>query len=290
MFKRLCLAIAFSPRFEALLAEAARFTQVFNGHLTVLHVGQLADQQTQTIRTTLLKYGLEENRYEIVCDTGDPIKVILQTCHKQEIDLLIAGALQKEKIFQYYLGTIGRTILRKSKCSVLMLTNPSMEKNSWDNIAALAEDSPFIKEALVAACEMGTLMQTKWLHIVRELKMYGLTLSASEHATEDQYNSLRQQLVKTEIDQAEQLLQDIPHSGIKINIKVVSGKSGFELARFAERKKANLLVVGAPGRKFYFIDRLFRHDLEYIFADMPCNLLVVHPRKSTTTKKDVAHG
>jgi hypothetical protein len=65
---------------------------------------------------------------------------------------------------------------------------------------------------------------------------------------------------------------------VKINIKVISGKSGFELARFAEKKHANLLVAGAPGRKFRLFDRLFRHDLEYIFADMPCNLLIVNPR------------
>jgi nucleotide-binding universal stress UspA family protein len=289
MFSSLCLAFAFSPRAEALLAEAARFTILFNARLTVLHVGQLTGEQYQYIKDTLLRHGLEEDRSNIICDTGDPTKVILNTCSKNDIDLLIAGALQKENILKYYLGTIGRTILRKSKCSVLMLTNPSIEQKSIDNIVALAEDSPFIQETLTAACEIGSKFQSKWIHVVREIKLYGLTLSASSQDNEAQYDSMRQELIKHEIDQAEKFLKNIPHEGVKVNIKIVSGKSGFELARFTERKHADLLVVGAPGRRFYFIDRIFRHDLEYIFADMPCNLMVIHPARAST-KKDIVHG
>ena len=71
---------------------------------------------------------------------------------------------------------------------------------------------------------------------------------------------------------------------LKINIKIVSGKSGFEIAQFAQRKQADLLVVGAPPRRFSLFDRVFTHDQEYIFADLPCNLLIVNPRK------EAAHG
>jgi nucleotide-binding universal stress UspA family protein len=63
---------------------------------------------------------------------------------------------------------------------------------------------------------------------------------------------------------------------VKINIKMLSGKSGFELCKFVERKQAGLLVVGAPPRRFSLFDRIFPHDLEYVFADLPCNLLVVN--------------
>jgi hypothetical protein len=45
------------------------------------------------------------------------------------------------------------------------------------------------------------------------------------------------------------------------------------------RKHADLLIVGASPRKFSFFDRVFPHDLEYIFGDLPCNLLMVSKRK-----------
>jgi hypothetical protein len=87
-----------------------------------------------------------------------------------------------------------------------------------------------------------------------------------------------QGMVREEIDEVEKILARIPRENLKVNIKMLSGKSGYELARFAERKKAELLIVGAPARRFSLFDRVFPHDLEYIFANLPCNLLIINPR------------
>ena len=86
--------------------------------------------------------------------------------------------------------------------------------------------------------------------------------------------------MREEIIVVEKMLEKIPHSKTKVNIKMLSGKSGFELRRFVERKQADLLVVGAPPRRLSLFDRIFPHDLEYIFADMPCNLLIINQRES----------
>jgi nucleotide-binding universal stress UspA family protein len=276
MFHRICLAFAFSPRAEALVFEAARLTRVFNGHLSILHVGVCSIEEKEKISTLAVRHGLGENQFEIICEAGSPSKVILSACRREKIDLLIAGALQKEKLIKYYLGTIGRTILRKSNCSVLMLTNPTAGGMSLNNIVTLAEDSPYIEKAIEASCQLAQISKAKWIHIVRELKMFGLTLSAMDQSSEGEYDRQLHQLVQDEIEHVEEILKRVPPSGTKVNIKVISGKSGFELARFAEKKNADLLVVGAPERRFHFFDRLFRHDLEYVFADMPCNLLIVH--------------
>jgi nucleotide-binding universal stress UspA family protein len=104
-------------------------------------------------------------------------------------------------------------------------------------------------------------------------------MSVADQESEEAYDDLRHKLVQDEIEKVEQLMADIPHHGLKINIKIVAGKSGFELSKFAIRKNADLLIVGASSRRFFLVDRLFTHDLEYIFADLPCNLLMVHPRK-----------
>jgi nucleotide-binding universal stress UspA family protein len=279
MFHRLCLAFAFSPRAEALVSEATRLTRVFNGHLSVLHVGACTIEEKNQIVALVKKYGLTDNQFEIICEAGTTSKVILSVCKREKIDLLVAGALQKENIIKYYLGTIGRTILRKADCSVLMLTNPTEGGIALNNIVTLAEDSNYVEDAINVSCQLAQSAKGKWIHIVRELKMYGLTLSALDQNTEEEYDQQRHQLLQEEIDKVEEILCRVPHSEVKVNIKVISGKSGFELARFAEKKHADLLVVGAPERRFRFFDRLFRHDLEYIFADMPCNLLIVHGKR-----------
>jgi len=123
---------------------------------------------------------------------------------------------------------------------------------------------------------LGKIEKSNWLHVVREIKLYGLTMSAAEQCSEDEYTQLRNDLVSTEIDNVQVMLNKIPHEGLKVNIKILSGKSGFELAQFATRKNADLLVMGATQRKFSFFDRVFPHDQEYIFADLPCSILIVN--------------
>lgn len=277
MFQRLSLAVGFSPRTEALLAEAARLCIGWKAKLTVVHVGSLEPEKITFLKECLLRFGLTEGDFNIYTRSGDPAKVIIDACRENQTDLLIAGALQREKLIKYYLGTVGRTLLRKAPCSVLMLTDPQATEHRFEHIVALAEDTPYIRETLQAACATAAVTGAAWLHILRELKMYGLSLTASEQSTEEEYTKMRHQLVRDEIDAAESLLSGIPHTGVRVNIKVVSGKAGFEVSKFAELKEAELIVVGAPERRFNLLDRFFSNDLEYLFADLPCNLMMVKP-------------
>ena len=188
--------------------------------------------------------------------------------------------MKKEKLLKYYLGSIGREILRRADCSVLTLIAPSLNPVPFHNILANAENSNYVKEALDITVEIARSEKATWLHVVRTIKMYGLAMSAAAKATEEGYERFRQSLVQQEIENVEKLLGPMPEDGPKINIKIVSGKSGFALSKFAARKNIQLLVVGAPPRRFSILDRLFPHDIEYLLQDMPCNLLIINPRKT----------
>ena len=280
VIRKIGLAVAFSPRIEALLAETARLKKMWDAELLLIHVGDRKDDLEQRLQQLLVSAGLgADSSVKIFWENGKPSERILSTCRKERIDLLIAGALKKENIVQYYLGTVARKIVRKADCSVLLLTNPSKPSRPFRNVVVNAEDSPFVEEAIITACHIGLKDKADWLHVVREIKLYGLAMTVSEQYSEDEYENVRQNLVKDEIANVEKILQRIPHEGLKVNIKLVSGKSGFELAKFAQRKQADLLVVGAPPRKFSLFDRVFTHDQEYLFADLPCNLLIINPRK-----------
>lgn len=280
------LALAFSPRMEAMMAEATRLLRAYNAQLLLVHVGKETQEAKDQLQTLLAKSELELSQVKILWKEGDPADCILSACKEEQVDLLIAGALKKEQFMKYYLGTIARKILRKANCSVLMLIDPSVERKGFQQIVANAEDSAYVEDALAAACDIGLREKANWLHVVREVKLLGLTMSSMDDCTEDQYNELRNKLMHTEIENVEKLLSKIQHAGLKVNIKLLSGKSGFELAQFAQRKQADLLVVGASPRRFFFFDRVFTHDLEYIFQDMPCNLLVVNPKQ----RKEVGRG
>jgi nucleotide-binding universal stress UspA family protein len=278
-FDKIGLAIAFSPTSQALLTEAARLAVQFNAQLIVVHVGEHGANEVAKMNQLLQSIVSFNITPVILWRKGKPVEEILKVCNNENIDLLVAGALKKENILQNYIGTVARKIMRKANCSVLMIQNPTRERNPTNNIVVNAEDSPFVEEAIGAACYIGQLENAQWLHITRELKLLGLALSANEQCTEEEYHNSMQGMVREELEQVEKILARTPHSKLKVNIKVLSGKAGFELARFAERKNADLLIVGAPARRFSLFDRVFPHDLEYIFANLPCNLLVVNLKK-----------
>jgi nucleotide-binding universal stress UspA family protein len=216
----------------------------------------------------------------VIWASGKPAEQILRVCKKENIDLLIAGALRKENLVQFYLGTIARKILRKADCSVLMFTDPSTSPQPIKSIVVSAEDSPYVDEAITAACEVGRSERASWLHIVKEARQYSLATSDGDENTDNGFMNSEETLVEEQVEGIKKTLQKIPHAGLKINIKVVSGKAGFQVAKFSQRKHADLLVVGASPRRSNLFDRVFPHDLEYIFKDLPCNLLIVHPPKA----------
>jgi nucleotide-binding universal stress UspA family protein len=279
-FRKIGLALAFSPRMEALLAEASRLKKLWNSELILIHVGHHGEKEEKFLEELLMKIGLAaQPDVRIIWASGKPADQILRVCKKEDVDLLIAGALRKENLVQFYLGTIARKILRKADCCVLMFTDPSTSPQPIKNIVVNAEDSPYVDEAIVAACELGRSERASWLHIVKEVRQYILAASGDDENSGNDVVNSEEALITEQIESIEKTLQRIPHAGLKVNIKVVSGSSGFQLSKFTQRKRGDLLVVGASPRRSSLFDRVFPHDLEYIFKDLPCNLLIVQPKR-----------
>ncbi len=54
--ERLALALAFSPRMQALLAEARRLKLLFKSHLYIIHVGEPLPQQKILLTEILSRF------------------------------------------------------------------------------------------------------------------------------------------------------------------------------------------------------------------------------------------
>jgi nucleotide-binding universal stress UspA family protein len=284
-FQKIALALAFSPTANHMIGIGSTMATIFNAQLILIHIGKHGEEENRLMNELIKRTSLPPEKVKVIWEEGKASEKILKVCKEEKIDLLVAGALKKENLVKYYMGTIARKIMRKAECSVLMIHNPSENSMQLKNIVVNAEDSPCIQDAIEYGCLLGQKSNASWVHIVRELKLYGLTMAASQHHSEKEYDEVRQKLVREEIEKVEEMLHHVPGEKPKVNIKIVSGKSGFELSKFAERKHADLLVVGAPPRRGSFFDRIFPHDLEYVFGDMPCNLLVVN-----TSRKGAQRG
>jgi nucleotide-binding universal stress UspA family protein len=84
-----------------------------------------------------------------------------------------------------------------------------------------------------------------------------------------------------EVEEVLQTVIDKCDAGdIEVKEKIVKGKPGYAISKYAKDRKADLLVVNSPDTQLNLLDRIFTHSIEYILADLPTNLLIVHSRVS----------
>ena len=276
MYKKIGLALAFSPRCGALLLEAIRIQSIFNAELILIHVGEKNSQNESFLNEALTNAGIDKQNTKVIWEQGNTTNTILSICEREKVELLVAGALEKENLFRYYIGSVARTILRKANCSVLVITKPSLNPKPFKKIvvqAGASDEIPIL--ALKTGCDIAKIEQTS-LHIIREIQMYGLSMAIASEKPEIEYSETKKQIVNKEIRGVTKALKDLETDGLKINIKITAGKPGHELYKFIEKIDAELLVMQGMNRELSLFDRIFRQDLEYIMTNLPSNLLIVH--------------
>jgi nucleotide-binding universal stress UspA family protein len=274
MFQKIALAIAFSPRMEALIVESKRLKDLFNSELLLIHIGEKSLVDEQNLKSILEKHNIDQTKTKVVWETGKPVKKIIEICDQEGVDLLVAGAIKNEGFFKYYLGSIARKIIRKSKCSVLTLIEPSLNTKSFKKVVingTQLDQTPFVIERGLEWCKHE---HAKNVFIVNEIKMYGFQMATAGEGGEKEVSATRKKLVAEEVIYVENILKNLDKGDLKVNIKITCGKWAAELARFAEDINSDLLVVGDEGNLGFF-DRIFPHDLEDILSDLPCNLLII---------------
>ncbi|GAA0880487.1 hypothetical protein GCM10009119_34570 [Algoriphagus jejuensis] len=274
MYQKIALAIAFSPRMEALIAEAKRLTEIFESELVLIHVGLKTPEVEGKLSAFLQNQGLEAGRVKTIWKEGKPAKTILHTCKEEQVDLLVLGALKSEGLLAYYLGSVARKVIRKAYCSVLTLIEPKEQSSDFSKVVINGTQLEITPRVIKAGIEFSKKVSANQVSILNEIKMYGLQMATAAEDSELEASNTRRQLVQDEITYVEEILNTMDKGSLKINIKVTGGRWAVELARYCEKIEADLLVVG-DDQKLNFFDRIFPHDLEDLLSTLPCNLLIV---------------
>jgi nucleotide-binding universal stress UspA family protein len=58
---------------------------------------------------------------------GSPADAILEAVAANGVELIVAGALEKEVVLRPFLGNVARRLVREAPCSVLLFTKPQRE-------------------------------------------------------------------------------------------------------------------------------------------------------------------
>lgn len=277
-FETIAVALSFSSRVAAVLSEAKRLSDKLNAHLLLIHVGEKTTAKESALEALMKKYNIDENKCRVIWMEGEPVETILKLCKLNIVDLLIIGALKKENILKYYLGSVARKISRKAKCSVLLLTEPSVESSEPHKIIVNGVDNPKTIHTINTALYVAKHYNVKEVTVVKETHVPALAMTIADDSTAPEASKLKKNLSEDEMKKLTNVLQKCDTKDVKIKEKIVNGKPGYAITKYAREKKADLLVVNSPDTHLNLFDRIFTHDIEYILADLPCNVLIVHSR------------
>ncbi len=277
-FETIAVAISFSPRCHPVLAEAKRLSDVLGASMLLLHIGEKTSEKEQELDEMMSKIGVNPNHSRVIWMEGEPVDTILKLCKLNIVDLLVLGALEKENILKFYLGSIARNISRKAKCSVLLLTNPDPQPKKFKKIVVNGVSNPKTIHTINTALYLAKNLKVKDLTIVNEVDVPGLAMAIADDSTAPQTKEIKKNLAEESEETLQMILEKCDSGDVNVTDKNIKGKPGYAISKFSKDKKADLLVINSPDTHLNVFDRIFAHDIEYILADLPCNLLIVHSR------------
>tara|TARA_B100001559_G_scaffold123034_1_gene103541 strand:- start:242 stop:1093 length:852 start_codon:yes stop_codon:yes gene_type:complete len=276
-FKNLLFGFAFSPSLKANVYEVTRLASYFNANLIFVHVGEKTKEKEESFKNLLNKSPLKPKNIKINWTEGDPVKTLIKTCLDFNIDLLLLGALKREKLVTFYLGSIARKLTRKAPCSVLLMLNPSVERHHCKHIVVNGFDSPQTKDTVEASFYFGNTIGAEKITLVEEIDESRVNVSVNDDKSLREATIKKEKINREEKMRVSDLVKKIPlaqkHS-LKWDTQSIFGRRGYSIGHYARIVRADLLIMNAQ-EESTFINRFFPKDLEHILAELPTDVLII---------------
>lgn len=278
LYRHLGAAVAFSPRLDALLAETAYRARILAARLSLIHAGDPTPEKEAHLKQAMQKADLPDET-DIYWMPGAPASAILSAVETHGIDLLLAGALEKERPLRYYLGSVAHKLVREAPCSLMLLTEPHVQPEPIRRVVVVTDYSEQALIALTKVLRLAEQTAAEQIFVIRVLSQYGNAMVLSEGVRRERVHAY-QTATRTREEALLQDLVDAAGSGrVPIEARVIEGHTGFIAAQFARDHNANLLVMPSSSQHGHFFERLFPSDMEWVLREIPCNLWVIreHP-------------
>jgi hypothetical protein len=187
------------------------------------------------------------------------------------------GALKREKLVTFYLGSIARKLTRKAPCSVLLMLNPSVERQPCKHIVVNGFDSAQTKDTVEASFYFGNTIGAEKITLVEEIDESRVNVSVNDDRSLREATIKKEKINREEKMRVSDLVKKIPlaqKSSLKWNTQSIFGRRGYSIGHYARIVRADLLIMNAQ-EESTFINRFFPKDLEHILAELPTDVLII---------------
>mgnify|MGYP001459041914 CR=1 FL=1 len=276
-YNTVLVGVAFSPNLQANVFEALRMSALFDASLVMVHVGEKNRSKEAKLQKIIADFPGSTPEHTVLWKAGHPAEVLLRACEDEKADILILGALKREGLLKYYIGSVARKLTRKCHCDVLLLIKPSVERMpcSYAVVNGLAHEKT--EKAIARAFYVLDSLGATRLTVVEEIPEDDVAIKVDDDRGLRKSTIVKERIKMREDSRVKKILMHIPEKlkrTINYDVQHIFGRRGYSIGHFARVKRADLLVMNAPS-KLTLLDRLFPHDLEYILSDLPTDVLIV---------------
>jgi nucleotide-binding universal stress UspA family protein len=268
-YKTIAVATTFSPRFKHVLAEAKRIRDRFGAELHLIYVGGRNQETPRKFSEVLAELELPADS-PIHYEEGDPAEAILAALARENIDMLLAGALEKEVVLHPFLGNVARRLVREANCSVMLFTHPQKKPKPLRRIVFIADHS---QQALVA---LKTTLMLAEAESCERLYVIGIITAFDEARASivgEATGSATHKPNHAEEDPLEEFVLSAGATDVPIETRFIRGATGLAASDFVRSVEADLLVVPLP-KNCETVQQL-PSNIAWVSDVIPCNLWIV---------------
>ncbi len=268
IFKRAVIAVAFSPRLTAVLNESYKLSKKLGAWPIIVHVGEESPATRVRLDEAIQRSSFKHHPPITIVRQGNPVDVLVQVAKEQDADLIIAGALSKEGVFKYYLGSIARNLARQAPMSVLLLTDPQVKPNHLTKIQCAVEYNGKGEKAAVVASRLAYFCDTRDLY-------YTLSFSVPDWEETRKNADRIKDIYNREDETLHEFLDSVDLWSVPYQARCLNEQNRGVTLNFAREIGADLLIVPGPEGQLSLWNRLFPQNFELAMQHLPCSLLLV---------------
>ncbi|MBN1560259.1 universal stress protein [candidate division KSB1 bacterium] len=269
VFQKAIVAAAFSPRLTAVLNEAHRILQLLGAWPIIVHAGDESPATRTRLEEAIDRSSFSEHPPVCIIQHGAPADVLIQAAKEHAADLLVAGALAKEGVFKYYLGSVARTIARHAPCSVLLFTEPQVNPSSIQKIHCAVEYRQGSEKAVYVAACLASYLGTGDLYYTHSFTSEELEKKDVENRSE-----FIRQFYQNEDKKLAEFIKSAGVKNVPYSARCLYDQVRTTTLNFTRELQADLFIIHGPTDRFSLWNRMFGHDLEITLQHLPCSLLL----------------
>lgn len=256
-YRQIAVASTFSPRFQAVLAEADRFARRLGAPLSVIHAAAEHAEAIERFFDALEPLGRSHDT-GILWSVGDsPTEAIVAACERGGVDLLLAGALERQGDHRNFVGGVARELLDRARCDLLLLPAPEEHPKPCERVIVdvrLDRPSlPFLNHACALATQLGA----------REMVFTAIITP---------FDQARAEGVTLDEDRLVEIVDPATGFDGDVDVRVLRSTTGFATCDFLQEAEADLFVAGM---RCHEDGRRLPARLDWLRQVIPTNVLLV---------------